>query len=201
MATLILMTAAAIVALFLSHALQAFNILLQIGAGTGLLFLLRWFWWRVNAASEIAAMGISFVVAVYFQFVHGRLGLPALSDWQKLVAGVAVTTAGWILVTLLTRPSEQGRLLEFYRKVHPGGPGWRKVLQRAAIRGEAVEEYLSQDWDVPDGLLRAFLAITLVYAALFATGFWLYSNTVPAILAIVVALMSSLFLLRKGLQE
>jgi Na+/proline symporter len=200
MATVLLMTAAAVVALFLSHALQAFNILLQIGAGTGLLFLIRWFWWRVNAASEIAAMGISFAVAVYFQFVHSRLGLPAFSDWQKLVAGVALTTAGWILVTLLTEPSEQDRLLEFYRKVHPGGPGWKKVLQRAADRGEAVEEYMSRDWDVPDGLLRAFWGITLVYAALFATGFWLYSNIVPAALATVVALVSSLFLVRKGLR-
>jgi len=95
-----LMVLSAILALFLSNALQAFHILLQIGAGTGLLFLLRWFWWRINAASEISAMVISFLVAVYFEFIHDSLGLPVLIEWQRLVIGVGITTIGWILVTL-----------------------------------------------------------------------------------------------------
>ncbi len=193
-ATALLMAAAAVTALFLSSALQAFHLLLQIGAGTGLLFLLRWFWWRINAASEIAAMAVSFAVALYFQFVHERVGLPALAEWQRLAAGVAVTTAGWIAVTLATRPVEHEKLMAFCRLVHPGGPGWRKVLARAARQGEDTGGMEPERWDVPRGLLRASLGIALVYAALLGTGFWLYGNTAAAAVALATATAAALAL-------
>ncbi|MFQ5676728.1 MAG: sodium:solute symporter family protein [bacterium] len=191
-----LMVLAAVLALFLSNALQAFHILLQIGAGTGLLFLLRWFWWRINAASEIAAMIISFLIAVYFEFIHLRLGLPDLIEWQRLVIGVALTTIGWILVTLLTRPTDQKTLFAFYRKIHPGGPGWKRVLEQALRVGEDVEVYLSQKWDVPDSLLGVFFGLCLIYCALFAMGFWLYFNVVPALITTVIAIISTYILSR-----
>ena len=73
---------------YLEYARSAQTPVLEIGAGTGLLFLLRWFWWRINAFSEIAAMGISFMIAVYFEFIHVRLGLPEIIEWQRLVIGV-----------------------------------------------------------------------------------------------------------------
>ena len=88
MTTVLLMVIACTFALYLKNALQAFSILLTIGAGTGLLFILRWFWWRINAWSEISAMMISFVLALYFNFAD----LPGWSDWQKLLAGVVLTT-------------------------------------------------------------------------------------------------------------
>jgi SSS family solute:Na+ symporter len=186
-----LMAMAAVVALFLSNALQAFHILLQIGAGTGLLFLLRWFWWRINAASEIAAMVISFLVAIYFEFVHTRLGLPELIEWQRLTIGVLVTTIGWVTVTLLTRPTDQARLMAFYLRVRPGGPGWEKVLEQARRSGEPVEENSAQEWALPHGLIKVFLGLVLIYNILFAFGFWLYGNILPAAITSLLTVLSA----------
>ncbi|NNF39582.1 MAG: Na+:solute symporter, partial [Gemmatimonadetes bacterium] len=106
-----------IVALWLQNALQAFQILLQVGAGTGLVFLLRWFWWRVNAWSELSAMIISFLVAVYFQFVHTALGLPEYDASTQLVLGVVVTTIGWVAVTFATRPTDTETLKTFHARM------------------------------------------------------------------------------------
>ncbi|MCZ6819614.1 MAG: Na+:solute symporter, partial [Calditrichaeota bacterium] len=196
-----LMMLAALFALLLSNALQAFNILLQIGAGTGLLFLLRWFWWRISAASEIAAMAISFGVAVYFEMIHPALELPALLSWQKLVMGVAITTVGWLVVTFVTRPTEQRTLLEFYRLVHPGGAGWRVVLERAKVAGDDVADFLDQKEDLPRELLSVFLGLVLIYSLLFTTGFWLYENVLPAMVTTGAAVLSGFFLVRLWLKS
>jgi len=193
---LILMILAAILALYLSNALQAFHIMLQIGAGTGLLFLLRWFWWRINAASEIAAMVISFLVAIYFEIIHPRLGLVEIIEWQRLIIGVASTTFGWILVTLLTKSTEQKTLLNFYRKVNPGGPGWKRILLNARQNGEDVESYLSEKWDMPSSILGVFLGLLVIYNGLFAIGFWLYANVIAALLTSVVAIVSAVLLIK-----
>jgi len=189
----VLMVLAMAVALLLRNALQAFHILLQIGAGTGLLFLLRWFWWRINAFSELAAMVISFLAAVYFEFVHVHLGLPELVEWQRLVIGVGVTTVGWVAVTLLTKPTEMSTLIGFYKLTRPGGPGWRRVLRVAEREGELTGE-AEAGWDVPRGLLNVLMGLVLVYSMLFATGFWLYSNTVPAVVTTATGLLAALFL-------
>jgi len=191
---LLLMILSAILALVLSNALQAFHIMLQIGAGTGLLFILRWFWWRINASSEIAAMIISFIVALYFEFIHVNIGLSQLIEWQRLVIGVGITTVGWILVTIFTKPTEQATLIDFYRKVHPGGPGWKHVLERAKQAGEDVEDYLSEKWDMPTSILGVFLGLLFIYNGLFATGFWLYSNYTAALITSVVSIASAVLL-------
>lgn len=191
-----LMALAAVVALLLQNALQAFHILLQIGAGTGLLFLLRWFWWRINAASELAAMIISFLVAVYFEFIHASTGLVELNEWQRLIIGVLITTVGWVSVTLLTRPTDKKTLLRFYRTVNPGGPGWRKILREASQSGEDMNGFIREKWDVPSGILGSFLGIVAVYSILFSIGFWLYSNTLAATISSIVAVVSSFSLIR-----
>ncbi len=193
----LLMVLAAILALFLSNALQAFHILLQIGAGTGLLFLLRWFWWRINAISELAAMIISFLVAVFFEIIYPRIGLPPLVEWQSLVIGVFITTVGWIGVTFLTRPSDQETLWSFYRKVHPGGPGWKPVLEAARRNGEEVEMYLKEKWSVPGEMVLVLLGVLFVYSFLFATGYWLYENYLPAIILTATAVVSGAVLMRR----
>jgi Na+/proline symporter len=110
---------------------QAFNIILQIGAGTGLIFILRWFWWRINAFSELSGMVVSFIVALYFELIYKG----AMADWQKLVIGVGITTVSWLAVTFLTQPTSKETLQSFYRLVHPGGPGWKKVLRDAEAQG------------------------------------------------------------------
>jgi len=187
--TIGLMVAAGLLALALENALQAFQILLQIGAGTGLLFLLRWFWWRINAASEIVAMSVSFAVAVWFQFFHAGSGLPELADWQKLVLGVAITTVAWLATALLTKPADDATLFGFYRKTRPGGPGWRIVRERAAAAGEPLPDGLS---GLPVGIACAALGAVAVYAALFATGQFIYGRTPAAAGLAVVAVAATL---------
>jgi SSS family solute:Na+ symporter len=172
---------ASIIALWLENALQAFQILLQIGAGTGLVFLLRWFWWRINAWSELSAMILSFLVAVYFtggfafELAGVRFALEwAVPDWTpstQLVVGVVVTTVGWILVTLVTKPASEETLLRYYRKIRPFGAGWRRVLKL----GE--DEPGPERGGLAAGLLGWFFAVTAVYAGLFGTGYILFGNT------------------------
>ena len=177
-ATVVLITLAAALSLWLQNAYQTFQILLQIGAGTGLIFLLRWFWWRINPWSEIAGMAISLVVAVYFQFVHTALGFPPLAPTLQLVAGVAVTTVGWLAVTFLTPPSDRATLQTFYDRIRPLGPGWSgAVTTRPNNPGESVTA----------AFLCWFLGCCVIYAALFGTGYVLYGKLLPGIVCLVAA--------------
>ena len=172
---------AGVVSLWLQNALQAFQILLQIGAGTGLVFLLRWFWWRVNAWSEVAAMVVSFLVAVYFQFVHTGLGLPPLDPSLQLVVGVAITTVGWLSVTLLTQPAPLETLRNYYREIRPFGAGWRKVLDLGP------DDPGPRAGGVAAGFLGWFLGLATIYGALFGTGFILYGNVGVGVACLAVA--------------
>jgi len=180
------------VALGMENALDNFQIMLQIGAGTGLLFILRWFWWRINAMSEIAAMIVSFLIAIYFRFFHTPLGFEELSPETMLLIGVGLTTLSWIVVTFITRPVNHEKLVEFYRRTHPGGPGWTAVIREAEARGEVVE--VKQDWYVPLGILCMILGCTAIYSTLFATGYWLYGQFVPAGLLTALAVASTVAL-------
>jgi len=189
--TVLLMAVASVLALALSNALQAFQILLQVGAGTGLIFILRWFWWRVNAFSEITAMLVSFVLAFYFEFVHIHTGLPALSAGVKLVSGVAITTACWMAVAFLAKTTDTSTLRGFYRLVHPGGPGWRKVIVEAERDGEGLAAIGSAEWNVPSGILAMLLGCLAIYCALFATGYWIYGKPATAGLLTVISTCAS----------
>jgi Na+/proline symporter len=171
LATVGLIVLASVVALWLENALQAFQIMLQIGAGTGLVFLLRWFWWRINAWSEISAMVISFVVAVIMQYVD-------LNPSLELVIGVAVTSVGWLAVTFLTPPDDRDTLRAFHAKIRPIGPGWRAVVGEAAPASEG-------SFATP--LLAWFLGCVLVYAALFGTGMLLYGQVGRGLVALAIA--------------
>jgi Na+/proline symporter len=193
--TALLMVAACALAPFLASAKRAFDLMLQIGAGTGLLFILRWFWWRINALSEIAAMVVSFIVACYFEFVHMRIGLTPLESWQKLVIGVGITTVAWLTVTFITKPADEKTLRSFYRLVRPGGPGWRAVLLRAKSDNDPIDES-GEKWDLPAGILCMVFGCLAVYGALFATGFWIYENHVPAVILTITAIVSAALLVK-----
>lgn len=187
--TVLLMVFAAILALGLSNALQAFDILLQIGAGTGLIFILRWFWWRINAYTEISAMIVSFFVAVYFEIIHVNLGFePILSHW-KLLLGVGITTASWLLVTFLTAPEKDEVLLAFYRKVRPAAYGWNSLLKR-------YPNQVAEPGRLPMEIGLMLVASIMVYSALFATGYWIYGNTVPAVITTVIAAVGGVIVFR-----
>jgi Na+/proline symporter len=177
--TVALILLASAVSLWLENALQAFQILLQIGAGTGLIFLLRWFWWRISAWSEISAMLVSFFVALYFQFLHTRLGFSALDPALTLVLGVAITSVAWLVVTLVTRPTDAATLQAFYDRIRPIAVGWRRAVRVAEQAGDRSA--------LSDGLLGWFLGCVTVWGALFGTGYLLYGRPVPAVALFVVA--------------
>jgi solute:Na+ symporter, SSS family len=195
-ATVLLMIMAALMALALQNALQAFQILLQIGAGTGLLFILRWFWWRINAYSELAAMVVSFVVAVYLELIHMRL-FPAmpLDSSVRLLIGVGVTTVAWLSATYLTRPAEPETLYRFYRLVRPGGPGWASVVERAAREDVALPD-TTAGWTVPAGILAMVAGSLAIYAALFGIGNLIYGRYLLAASLLAVALVASVYVVR-----
>jgi len=184
--TFVLMILSAVMALYLTNAMQAFNILLQIGAGTGLLFLLRWFWWRINAYSEIAAMIVSFAMALYFEVFYSG----GLETYERMVIAVAVTTISWLLVTFITRPTAQDTLINFYKKLQPHGIGWSPVVNK--IDGTQLAENKTS---LATEILMMFLGSVMIYAALFGTGYILYGNWVGAGKALVVGAVS-LFELR-----
>ena len=191
--TVILMVFSCLIALLLSNALQAFSILLQIGAGTGLLFILRWFWYRINVYSEISAMIISFIVALYLQIIHPRLGFEVISTEFQLVIGVTITTLSWILITYITPLEDKEVLREFYKKIQPGGIGWRKIVDDAKKEGVNIEGN-KEAWDVPTGIVCMVIGCISVYSILFSIGSFLYSKYTVAISLLAISLISLYFL-------
>lgn len=180
-----LMVLSAFLALALSSALNAFNILLQIGAGTGLIFILRWFWWRINAYTEISAMAISFVVAIFFEVINPKVNwilIPENQAYLKLVYSVTITTIGWLIVTFVTEPEKDEVLLSFYRKVTPAAFGWKKVLDRYPNEKQEIGQ-------LPKEIGLMLVGTVMVYAALFATGFFIYGNMLGGSIATVIAVI------------
>jgi hypothetical protein len=169
----------------LGTAKEAFDLILQIGAGTGLLYLVRWFWWRVNAWCEIAAMISSFAVSIVL-FVLGRNGV-AISTHLALLITIAVTTICWVLTAFLAPPTDRRTLVEFYRKVKPFGPGWKSIRDEARLNeAEAAATHES----IPLALLGWVSGCVLVWSALFAVGNYLYGR-MPYALALTVAVVVS----------
>ncbi len=184
--TVLLMILAALMALALSDALSTFNILLQIGAGTGLIFILRWFWWRINAYSEITGMIVSFIVALVFEFVD--LGL---EDHEKLVWGVLITTVAWVAATLLTKPTDTRHLIKFYKAITPYGVGWNGFKKKVAA--EESELPKSHDRFTID-LASMLLGVVLVYTALFGTGYLIYGNWLGALVLLAIATLCAVLI-------
>ena len=188
--TAALMVVAGALTFVLETAQQSFNLLLSIGAGTGLIYLLRWYWWRINAWSEIAAMVSSFAVAVAFA-VASRMGA-AIAPHVSLLVTIAVTTVVWVTATFLTAPTDRSTLVAFYRLVRPAGPGWESVRAEAAVEAS------------PDSIAHALLAWVLgcfaVYAALFGAGSFLYGRTAQAAAwtAVFVVAVAGLLRFRKS---
>lgn len=163
--TAVLMVISGAAVFLLSTAGEAFQLLLSIGAGTGLLYLLRWFWWRINAWSEIVAMAASFVFAVAL-FLARRMGLE-LSAHAALVLSVGLTTTAWVVVTFLTPATDTETLRRFCRTVRPAGRGWRKVIG---------DEDLGERDSLGLALLGWVFGCTFVYSALFGTGALLFGS-------------------------
>jgi len=190
LSTVVLMIVSSLFALYLTNALQAFNILLQIGAGTGLIFILRWFWWRINAWTEISGMLASFLIALYFTF-----GPQAeMADHWKFVWGVGLTTIIWLTVTFLTQAESPEKLRAFYTVIRPQGPGWKTVREELNLDENEKGSPLSIQ------ILGMFVGTLFVYSSLFATGFFLYGQGGSAAVAGTTALLSGIVLRRIWMQ-
>ena len=189
--TVLLMVFSAFFALFLNNSLQAFGIILQIGAGTGLIFILRWFWYRVNVYSELTAMIVSFIVALAFEFIIPN----NFSVEEKLIIGVTITTISWLIVTLITPPSNMETLQNFYKKIQPGGPGWKKVIEESESKGITITGK-KEKWDVPSGILCMLFGSISVYSILFGIGYILYSQTTTGIIFLAISVLSVIALMK-----
>lgn len=169
-ATFGLMILACGLALLMQDALSNFQLMLQIGAGTGLLLILRWFWWRINAAAEITAMIVSFVVAVGFFFAQ-RAGHEVSSAWQ-LIGGVIITTVAWLIVALVSKPTNRETLKKFYQTIQPGGPGWRDIA--AEVDGDSKRT--ANNHDLTAALACAVASTIAIWSLVFTTGYFIYGR-------------------------
>jgi Na+/proline symporter len=208
--TVALMVFSVMLALVLQNALQAFQYLLMIGAGTGLLYILRWFWWRINAYSELAAMigagvfSLLFILAENFLLIQTGndtaqiLGVEmSVAYWNiiKFTSVVMLTTACWIIVTFLTPPANDATLRSFYTKIRPGGPGWKAVVDKASDEQIFLTKESDLKWDVPTGIICMILGCIAIYSSLFMIGSFIYGNYGSAILLLGIIIVSSWILI------
>ena len=167
--------------LLLTSAGQAFTLLLMIGAGTGMIYILRWFWWRINAYTEIVAMISSIIIAGYFNF-----GNSVLEGWEKIVIGALLTTIVWIAATYFTPPDDEETLRNFVKKVNPGGPGWVKYSDGVS----------TEPWPVPHGILSMVLGCTAVYGFLLGVGQLIYGHTDSGLMICGLGIIASIGLFK-----
>ena len=181
-----LMILASLIMFLLVSARESFELLLSIGAGTGLIYLLRWFWWRINAWSEIVAMMSSFIVSLTF-FLLSKYGF-ILSAHISLLSNVLITTIVWLIVTFITQPTDQETLVRFYTLVRPMGRGWNHIREKCKISA-------SPD-SLPNCMLGWILGCTMVYSALFGMGNALYGRYWLAMMCGTLFLSSGVWLVR-----
>ena len=197
LSTVVLMILSAGLALSFTNALQIFDFILMFGAGTGLIFLLRWFWWRINAWSEIAAMISSGVFSLIFHFnndfLFGNEGV--FENYLKFPLVVLLTTIVWFLVTLLTKPEDDKVLFEFYKRIQPKKEGWLSIINKAKESGIEIEKTNSSS-SFSSGLLAVFIGCILVFSCLFATGNWIYGNYSLAMILTAISLVATFILIK-----
>ena len=197
--TVILMIVSSLVALSLTNALQLFEIILMFGAGTGLIFILRWFWWRINAWTEISAMIASGIISILLTFTTQGDALfndgGMFPGYLKFPFVVLFSTVIWLLVTFLTAPETDKVLFAFYTKTQPGGPGWEKIVTRAKKAKVSIIK-TTEKWSVPNGILAMVLGCVLIYSCMFAIGNYIYGEYTLAISLTGVVLVFSFLLLK-----
>jgi Na+/proline symporter len=191
LATVALFVSAGALVFVLETAKDSFDIMLQIGAGTGLLYLVRWFWWRVNAWCEVNAMVSSFVFSLLI-LVLRKVGV-FIPTHYALILTVVVTTISWMLTAFLGPQTDRQTLVNFYKKVRPFGPGWKAVRKEAGIteaEGKATGE------SFPLALVGWVSGSLTIWSALFTVGNFLYGRTTYALVLLGVFILSGFVLLR-----
>ncbi|MDP1677373.1 MAG: sodium:solute symporter family protein [Bacteroidota bacterium] len=174
----------------LDTAKGAFDIILQVGAGTGMLYLLRWFWWRINAWCEVVAMASSFVISIALLIIS-KNGI-VFSTHIGLIVTVLFTTICWVITAYVAPSTDRNTLIEFYKKVRPVGPGWKSIRSEAGLDG--VQNESMQD-NIPLGLLGWFTGCTLIWSSLFTVGNFLYGRMESAFILLGIVLLSGSVLL------
>ncbi|HTB16392.1 MAG TPA: sodium:solute symporter family protein [Bryobacteraceae bacterium] len=160
--TVLLTIVSAVVTFYMTSIAGAWKMLIVTGAGTGLVLLLRWYWWRINAWSEISAMAAAFITSLALQIVGGLdSDKPADFAWIMIIT-VSVTTVVWLAVTFLTKPESEATLVSFYRRSRPGAAGWGPIARLAPeVRDSRMGIYNAMDW---------IAGCVLIYGVLFGTG-------------------------------
>ncbi len=193
LSVVILMIVSSIIAISLTNAYQLFDIILMFGAGTGSIFILRWFWWRINAWSEIAAMLSSGIISIaltnesIFNLIFNDNMLPA---YMKFPFIVLVTTSIWLIVTYITPSDDTETLLKFYNKTKPGGPGWNIIKNNSGISNE------KEDWIVPRGIICMIIGCISIYSALFSTGYLIYGEINLGLIFLLITIISGYLLFK-----
>ena len=193
LSVVILMIVSSIIAISLTNAYQLFDIILMFGAGTGSIFILRWFWWRINAWSEIAAMLSSGIISIaltnesIFNVLFNDNMLPA---YMKFPFIVLVTTSIWLIVTFITPSDDIETLVKFYNKTKPGGPGWNIIKNNSGISNE------KEDWIVPRGIICMIIGCISIYSALFSTGYFIYGEINSGLIFLLITIISGYLLFK-----
>ena len=195
LATVTLMLLSLVVMAMLSSVEQGWKILIGLGAGTGLVYILRWYWWRINAWSEISAMIASFIAAVTLHLTGVNAADTSSGDYAlAMLISVAFATVTWVTVTLLTPPEPDPVLDTFYRRVRPGGPGWRHVALRLGYPSDQI----------PGGVLSWInwvAGVVAVYSSLFGLGALLTGRPLAGLVYAIVAVAAFALIQRNLRQE
>ncbi len=200
--TIALMILSTLLALLLKNALQLFELLLVFGAGTGLVFILRWFWWRINAWTEITAMFASGIISLLLKLTP--LGLYLFSvengvfpNWAEFPFVVTLTTIIWLFATYVTQPESKEVLLNFYEKIQPGGLGWKTVIKHADKKAfDTTEINRKENGTLGMRILAILLGCVFIYGTMFATGYWIYGYIAKAITLTIIAIISGYLLIK-----
>jgi solute:Na+ symporter, SSS family len=192
MATIALFLLSSSLVFVLDTALDAFGVILQVGAGTGLLYLVRWFWWRVNAWCEVAAMISSFLASAVFLILE-KQGVYSTTSATRLIITIAVTTACWLLAAYFAPQTDRKTLIEFYRKVRPAGPGWEAIRLEAGI---SKDEAAQTGESIPLALVGWVAGCAMIWSSLFTVGNFLYGRYNYALALGAVFVISGFILLR-----
>ena len=190
----ILMIISSIFAIALTNSYQLFDIILMFGAGTGSIFILRWFWWRINAWSEIAAMLSSGLISILFaneKIASAIFNEDFIEPYFKFPVIVLITTIVWLLVTFMTKPDDDQKLIEFYKKTRPGGPGWKRIVNLPDFKNE---KGYNKTWAVPRGILCMLVGCLAIYSALFSTGYFIYGELYLGLIMLLSTIIFSILL-------
>lgn len=185
LATLLIVLLSVVVTYFMNRITSGWELVLALGAGTGLVYILRWYWWRINAWSEVSAMTAALVVSLALRGVFDSS--TPLGFAQTILTTVGVTTFVWVAVTFATKPEPAEKLAAFYRRVHPAGPGWSRVAQREGLPERKGE--------IAVNLLNWLLGVALVYSILFGIGEVLFGFWTRAFVFLLVGLVSGAVML------